>query len=588
MSSKSEVATRLKTKKISGAEIIYRALEHEGVKYIFGHPGAVLLTLLDLFLKRSTLKHILTRHEQGAAHMAEGYARASGEVGVCLTTSGPGATNLITGITDAFMDSVPIVCLTGQVATTMVGNDAFQEADIVGMTRTVTKQNYLVKRIEDLAPTLHEAFYIARTGRPGPVLVDLPKDIIFGEAIFEIPEKIEIRGYKPTTRGHPRQIQRVAEAIAESKQPLLYVGGGAIHAEAHEEVLKLAETADIPVTWTLLGAGAFPSAHALSLGMLGMHGTAYANFATCECDLLISVGARFDDRVTGKVSEFATRAKIVHIDIDPTSIGKNKPVDIPVVGDARQVLRELIKLVKKQKRPLWRKRMERLKKEYPLTFDAPEDAPIKPQEAILALSQEAGDRAVITTEVGQHQMWAAQYYNFTYPRQFISSGGLGTMGFGFPAAIGAAIARKDKIAIDIAGDGSIQMVLQELSTAVQYGIPVKVFILNNYGLGMVRQWQDLFMDRRFSEVGLEVSPDYVKLADAYGAKGLHIEKREDLRPAIREMLDTPGPFILNVVIDPDELVFPMVPAGGAIKDMILRDERNKKKAKRKLSALPDN
>ncbi|MBI4251524.1 MAG: biosynthetic-type acetolactate synthase large subunit, partial [Candidatus Tectomicrobia bacterium] len=484
------------------------------------------------------------------------------------------------------MDSIPIVCLTGQVSTFMVGNDAFQEADIVGMTRSVTKHSYLVKRTDDLPQVLQEAFYIARTGRPGPVLVDIPKDVLLGETAFDLPEEPDIRGYKPTTRGHPRQIERVAAAIAEAKQPVLYVGGGAIHAGAHAELQKLAETADIPVTFTLMGAGSFPSAHDLSLGMLGMHGTAYANYAVCECDLLLAVGARFDDRVTGKVSEFASRAKIVHIDIDPTAIGKNKQADIPVVGDARLVLHELNKLVKAQKRPLWRKRVEKLKGEFPILFDS-QKSPIKPQEAILTLSQEVGERAIITTEVGQHQMWAAQFYNFTFPRQFISSGGLGTMGFGFPAAIGASLARPDKLAIDIAGDGSFQMVMQELATAVQYQIPVKVFLLNNATLGMVRQWQDLFMDRRFSEVGLEVSPDYVKLAEAFGASGLRITDREELRPAIRKMIETPGPFILDVVVDPDELVFPMVPAGAAIKDMIVRDGR-KRSLSGKLSALPDN
>ncbi len=578
---------KLKPKKIPGAEIIYRGLEREGVEYVFGHPGAILLTLLDLFLERSNIKHLLIRHEQCAAHMAEGYARASGKVGVCLTTSGPGATNLITGITDAYMDSIPIVCLTGQVATTMVGNDAFQEADIVGMTRTVTKHSYLVKSTDELAETIQEAFYIARTGRPGPVLVDLPKDVLLGDGHYEIPEKVDLRGYKPTTKGHPRQIQRVAEAIKESRQPLLYVGGGAIHAEAHEEILKLAETAEIPVTYTLLGAGAFPSAHELSLGMLGMHGTAYANYATMECDLLIAVGARFDDRVTGKVSEFASRAKIIHIDIDPTAIGKNKAADIPVVGDARLVLAEVNKLINPQKRALWKKRIENLRAEYPLTFDSSEGAPIKPQEAIVALSEEVGDRAIITTEVGQHQMWAAQFYSFTFPRQFISSGGLGTMGFGFPAAIGVALARPDKLAIDIAGDGSFQMVMQEIATAVQYNIPVKVFLLNNATLGMVRQWQDLFMDRRFSEVNFDASPDYVKLAEAFGANGRQIVHKEDLRSAIQEMIATPGPYILDVIVDPDELVFPMVPAGSATKDMIVRDTR-KKVLRGKLSALPDN
>jgi acetolactate synthase I/II/III large subunit len=589
VTAKTSSTTKIRNKKISGAEIIYRCLELEGVEFIFGHPGAVLLTLLDLFLKRSKIKHVLTRHEQCAAHMAEGYARASGGVGVCLTTSGPGATNLITGITDAYMDSIPIVCLTGQVSTAMVGNDAFQEADIVGMTRTVTKHNYLIKDMKDLAPSMQEAFHIARTGRPGPVLIDLPKDIILGEADFVVPVgEPDIRGYKPKTTGHIRQIKRVAEAIKVAKKPVLYVGGGVIHAEADQEVKNLAEKADIPVTWTLLGASAFPSDHPLALGMLGMHGTAYANLAIDECDLLIAVGARFDDRVTGKISEFAKNAEIIHIDIDPTAIGKNVNVAIPVVGDAKKVLVEVNKLIKGQKRTIWQKRVELLKKDFPLTFKTAEGGPIKPQEAIVALSEEVGSAAIYTTEVGQHQMWAAQYIKVSYPRQFISSGGLGTMGFGFPAAIGAALARPDKVAIDIAGDGSFQMVLQELATAVQYGIPVKVIILNNYGLGMVRQWQDLFMDRRFSEVSLEVGPDYVQLAAAYGAKGLHIEDRKDLRPAIQEMVKTPGPFILDVKVDPDELVFPMVPAGGANRDMIFEKPKKKKSLKDKLSALPDN
>jgi acetolactate synthase-1/2/3 large subunit len=589
VTAKAASTTKIRNKKLSGAEIIYRCLELEGVEYIFGHPGAVLLTLLDLFLQRSKIKHVLARHEQCAAHMAEGYARARGDVGVCLTTSGPGATNLVTGIADAYMDSIPIVCLTGQVSTAMVGNDAFQEADIVGMTRTITKHNYLIKDMADLAPSIQEAFHIARTGRPGPVLIDLPKDIILGEADFVVPAgEPDIRGYKPRTTGHARQIKRVAEAIKLAKKPVLYVGGGVIHAEADKEVKKLAETADIPVTWTLLGASAFPSDHPLALGMLGMHGTAYANFAIDECDLLIAVGARFDDRVTGKVSEFAKKAEIIHIDIDPTAIGKNVNVAIPVVGDAKKVLVEVNKLIKRQKRTLWEKRVERLKKDFPLTFKTAESGPIKPQEAIVALSEEVGDGAIFTTEVGQHQMWAAQYIQVSFPRQFISSGGLGTMGFGFPAAIGAALARPDKLAIDIAGDGSFQMVLQELATAVQYGIPVKVFILNNYGLGMVRQWQDLFMDRRFSEVSLEIGPNYVQLAAAYGAKGLHIEDRKDLRPAIQEMIKTPGPFILDVKVDPDELVFPMVPAGGANRDMIFEKPKNKKSLEGKLSALPDN
>ncbi|MFQ5894258.1 MAG: biosynthetic-type acetolactate synthase large subunit [Nitrospinota bacterium] len=554
--------------KLSGAEIIWQSLEAEGVKYIFGHPGAILLSFLELFLQRDTIRHILTRHEQCAAHMAEGYARASGEVGVCLTTSGPGATNLITGIADAFMDSVPLVALTGQVPSAMVGNDAFQEADIVGMTRSVTKHSYLLRHTEEIAPALQEAFHIARSGRPGPVLVDMPKDVILGKGSFGRKEKVTIRGYKPTYFGHPRQIQRVAEALARAKRPVIYGGGGIILSGCHEELKRLAETCDIPVTLTLLGLGGFPGDHPLFLGMLGMHGTAYANYAVHESDLLLAIGARFDDRVTGKLETFAPHATVVHIDIDPTAISKNVRVDIPVVGDACNILKELNRVVTPCDQSLWKERIARWRREHPLTYEDGGEGPVKPQYVIETLSELCGDRALITTEVGQHQMWTAQYYRFSYPRQFISSGGLGTMGFGFPAAIGAAFARPDKVCIDIAGDGSFQMVSQELAAAVQYGVPVKVVILNNYSLGMVRQWQDLFMDRRFSEVGLEVSPDYVKLAEAYGATGLRAERKEDVAPALRQMLETPGPVIVDCVVDTEEKVFPMVPAGGGVPDMI--------------------
>lgn len=552
--------------KMKGAQILVEALKREGVKHLFGYPGGAVLPTFDV-LYDSDIDFILTRHEQGAAHAADGYARASGRVGVCIATSGPGATNLVTGIATAYMDSVPIVAITGQVKTSLIGNDAFQEADVTGITRPITKQNYLVKDAKDLARVIKEAFYIASTGRPGPVLIDLPVDVQLQEVEFEWPEKVSLPGYKPEVRPNPAQIKQAAIAIAESRRPVLYVGGGVVISGASQEIRELAEKCQIPVTTTLMALGAFPTRHPLSLGMLGMHGTGYANHAVMDADLIIAVGARFDDRVTGRLDTFAPYAKVVHIDIDPSSISKNIPVDIAVIGDAREVLRELIEIVEKPDTEQWLTRIEEWKKEFPLTYkDDPNS--IKPQYVVQKLSELTNGEAIISTEVGQNQMWAAQYYEYNYPRQFISSGGLGTMGFGLPAAIGAKVGAPDRVVIDIAGDGSIQMNIQELMTAVDRKIDVKVVILNNSFLGMVRQWQELFYNRRYSATPIK-GPDFVKLAEAYGAKGMRVVRKEDVVPALKEALETPGVVLVDIAVEPEENVFPMVPAGGTINKMIM-------------------
>ncbi len=569
------------TESLTGAEILVRCLSAEGVKHVFGYPGGPLLPIYDL-VADSTIQHILTRHEQGAIYAAEGYARATGRVGVCMTTSGPGATNLVTGITDAFMDSVPLMAFTGQVPTSMIGNDAFQEADIVGITRTVTKNNYLVRDVSELARTVKEAFYIASTGRPGPVLVDMPKDILPSRTQFEYPKEVRLKGYQPTLKGHPRQIKRVADAIQEAKRPVLYVGGGAIISGAAEELKKLAKKTQIPVTATLMGLGAFPGDDPLFLGMLGMHGTAYANYAVSESDLLIAVGARFDDRVTGRVDGFAPQAKVVHIDIDPTSIQKNVPVDIPVVGDAKGILRELNKLVSPGKRKSWLQQIERWKKEYPLRYRQ-RPGEIMPQEMIKVLRELCPDDAIITTDVGQHQMWAAQYFRVKKPRTFITSGGLGTMGFGFPAALGAQLAQPKTRVISLVGDGGFQMVAHELATAVQYKLPIKVLIMNNRFLGMVRQWQHLFRDRRYHFTDLSVNPDFVKLAECYGATGVAITDPDRLRPDLKRALSLPGPVVIDCHVSREENVYPMVPPGGAIRDMIFEDDQKGRKGRPRAS-----
>ncbi len=548
----------------TGAQILVDTLLYEGVEVLFGIPGGAVIPLFDV-LYEAPLKFIVTAHEQGAVHAADGYARASGKVGVCVATSGPGATNLVTGIATSYMDSSPIVAITGQVKTFLIGNDAFQEADITGITRPVTKHNYLVRDVRELARSVREAFYIAKTGRPGPVLIDVPLDVSLAECDGEIPEEIPLPGYRPNYEGNPRQILRAANAINAAKQPVLYVGGGVISAGAAEEVIELASKASIPVTTTLLGLGAFPENDPLSLGMLGMHGTAYANYAIQSSDLVIAVGARFDDRVTGDVNTFAPDASIIHIDIDPASISKNIRVDIPVVGDAKRILVELNKHVTKGDRKDWLQRIAKWKEANPLRYDS--DG-LKPQYVVEQIDEVTKGGAIIATEVGQNQMWAAQFYTFTKPRTMISSGGLGTMGFGFPASIGAKVARPDKAVFDIAGDGSFQMNIQELATAVKYKVPVKVAILNNGYLGMVRQWQELFFNRRYSCTRLDGAPDFVKLAEAYGATGFMVEKPEDVRPTLEKALKTNGPVVMDFRVCQEENVYPMVPSGQSLDKMI--------------------
>ncbi len=551
--------------KLSGARIVVESLKKEGVQIVFGYPGGQVLPLFDA-LYDGGLNFMLTRHEQAAAHAADGFARATGKVGVCIATSGPGATNLVTGIATAYMDSIPMVAITGQVKTFLIGNDAFQEADITGITRPITKHNYLVKNIEDLSQIIKEAFHIARTGRPGPVLIDLPSDIQLQETEYHYPAEASIRGYKPTYIGHPGQIKKAAKAIANSKRPIIYVGGGAIIADASQEVKEFAEKVKAPVTTTLMAMGAFPGEHELSLGMLGMHGTAYANHAIMESDLIIAIGARFDDRVTGKIDEFAPHANIIHIDIDPSSVSKNVPVHIPIVGDAKSILTELNKIVSPCDSGNWLFKINEWKKEFPLVY-AEHSKKIKPQYVIEELYRVTKGDCIIVTEVGQSQMWAAQFFKYKEPRTFLSSGGLGTMGFGFPAAIGAQIGCPERLVFDIAGDGSIQMNIQELATAVFNKIPVKIIILNNSYLGMVRQWQELFYKRRYSQVRLE-NPDFVKLAEAYGAVGIRVAKKEDVRPALEKAINTPNTVVVEFVVEEEENVFPMVPAGQAINKMI--------------------
>ena len=549
----------------TGADIFVDALVKEGVEYLFGLPGGVVLPLFDK-LYDSPIKLILTRHEQGAGHAADGYARASGKTGACLVTSGPGATNLVTAIATANFDSVPMVAFTGQVKTPLIGNDAFQEADITGITRTITKHNYLVKNVCDLARTIKEAFHIARTGRPGPVLIDLPVDVSTAEHECEYPAEVNIPGYRPNYKGNPRQIKAAADAINSSKRPVLYVGGGAIHSNAAQQVFEIAVKGSIPVTTTLMGLGAFPETHELSLKMLGMHGTAYANYAIMDSDLVIAVGARFDDRITGRLDAFAPGAKVVHVDIDPTSISKNIRVDIPVVGDAAGILREMLPHVESADRSEWLAKIKAWKQQHPLAY---KKEGLKPQYVIEQIYEATKGDAIITTEVGQNQMWAAQWFTYTHPRQFISSGGLGTMGYGFPAAIGAQLARPGVPVFDVAGDGSFQMNIQELATAVKYKLPVNVAILNNGYLGMVRQWQELFYGRRYSGTVLGNSnPDFVAVAKAYGAEGLRITEADAVRPAIEQAIASPKPFVLDFVVEPEENVFPMVPAGSAINKMI--------------------
>ena len=550
---------------MNGAKLLLECLVKEGVEVMFGYPGGSVLDIFDEF-KNYPIKFILTRHEQGAAHAADGYARASGKTGVCMVTSGPGGTNLVTGIATAYMDSIPMVAFTGQVPTGMIGNDAFQEADIVGITRPITKHNYLITDVNELPRIVKEAFFLASSGRPGPVLIDLPKDVLQAQTRATYPKTVEIPGYNPVYVGHPKQIKLLAQAIQKAQKPILYVGGGTIASGGSEELRKLVAKTSIPVTTTLMGLGVFPETDPLSLGMLGMHGTMYANYAIMDSDLIIAVGARFDDRITGKISEFAPHAKVAHIDIDPTSLKKNIRVDIPVVGDVRQVLKELNKIVKPGKIGPWLKQIKKWKKEYPLVYQ--DDDVIRPQYVIEQIRKVTGGKAIIATEVGQNQMWAAQYCCLTEPRTFISSGGLGTMGYGFPAAIGAQVACPDRVVFDIAGDGSIQMNIQELTTAVNNKLPVKIAILNNRYLGMVRQWQEMFYDKNYAGTVLDDNPDFIKLAEGYGALGILIEKKKDVVPALKKALKYKGPVLMDFRIAREENVWPMVPSGVSIKQMI--------------------
>ncbi|MFO7982934.1 MAG: biosynthetic-type acetolactate synthase large subunit [Desulfuromonadales bacterium] len=560
----------------TGSQILLECLLRENVDTVFGYPGGTVINIYD-DLMDYPIEHILTRHEQGAVHAADGYARASGKVGVAIATSGPGATNTVTGLATAYMDSIPLVVITGQVPTPLIGNDAFQEADMCGITRPVTKHNYLVQKIDDLARIVKQAFFIARSGRPGPVLIDLPKDVQVATTAFSYPDKVEMRGYKPTYSPHERQVEKAVAMMLEARKPLIYAGGGATLSDAYEGLVALADAAQIPVTTTLMGMAAFPQTHPLALGLLGMHGTYYANMAVTNTDLLIAVGARFDDRVTGKIATFAPHAKIIHIDIDPTSIKKNVRVDLPIVGHLPEVLTQMTEKLKAKENELkklvhetapWRHEVENWKTTHPMSYQASESI-IKPQYVIEKIRELTKDDAIITTEVGQHQMWTAQFFDFIKPRTFLSSGGLGTMGYGLPAALGAQVAFPDRQVIDISGDGSFQMNSQELATLVQYGLPVKIAILNNNCLGMVRQWQQLFFNKRYSQTSMDLPIDFTKLAQAYGANGFRATRPEEVEGVISDALNTPGPVIMEFKVDPEENVMPMVPAGAGLNEMVL-------------------
>ncbi len=551
---------------MTGAEIFVRSLIAEGVEVVFGYPGGAVIGIYDALHDISDIKHILTRHEQGATHAAEGYARATGRPGVALVTSGPGATNTVTGIADAYMDSLPIVVFSGQVALPLIGNDAFQEADIVGITRPITKHNYLVRDVRELARTIKEAFYIATSGRPGPVLVDLPKDVMAQKAVFDYPERVDLPTYNPTVEGHSGQIRKAADLINAAKRPVLYVGGGAIQSGAAEQLRTLAQTLGCPVTTTLHGLGAFPESDPLSLGMLGMHGTWYANMAVNYCDVLIAVGARFDDRVTGKTEAFAAEAKKIHIDIDPSAISKNVQVDVPIVGDVRNVLSKLQDLIRPLPTADWLTTIQQWREEHPLRYSS--DNALRTQQVIRAIGEATGGNAIVVTDVGQHQMWAAQFFTFMHPRTMITSGGLGTMGFSLPAAMGAAFAQTGLPVISISGDGGIQMNIQELATIVEHKLPIKIFVMNNGFLGMVRQWQELFWRRRYSQVRIS-SPDFVKLADAYGMPGYRITHPSQVEATIRQAMEwNDGPVLVECVVAKEDNVYPMVPAGQTINEMI--------------------
>lgn len=558
--------------KLNGARILCESLVKEGVEVIFGFPGGSVLPLYDVLPRYPQLRHILVRHEQGAAHAADAYARVTGKVGVCVATSGPGACNLVTGIANAQLDSSPVVAITGQVARPFIGKDAFQEIDITGITVPITKHNYLVLKADEIAMVVKEAFHIAGTGRPGPVLLDIPRDVFIEEATFEYPEKVELHGYKPTLRGHAVQIKKAAKLIAESKRPVILAGRGVIISGAYEELRGLAEKAQIPVITTLLGISSFPEDHELSLGMMGMHGTAYANLAVDGSDLIISIGMRFDDRATGRVSGFAPHAQVIHIDVDPAEIGKNVRVTVPIVGDVKNILRTLNKQLEAQKHLAWIGQVEEWRRAHPLHIDHDADK-IQPQYVVSKICEVTQGNAIITTGVGQNQMWAAQHFCYRKPNSFVSSGGLGTMGFELPAAIGAKVGRPDETVWAIAGDGGFQMTIQELGTAVQDNIAVKIAILNNGYLGMVRQWQDLFYERRYVATPLS-SPDFVKVAEAYGMPGIRVTDKSKVVSAIKKAMKHKGPFLIDFVVEPEENVYPMVAPGCTLAE-ILDDPRKK-------------
>ncbi len=568
----------------TGAQCVVQGLEEAGCKAIFGYPGGA---VLDIFaqLYHSPMKFVLCRHEQGATHMADGYARATGEVGCCIVTSGPGATNAVTGLATAFMDGIPMVCISGQVPLSMIGNDAFQEADTTGITRSVTKHNYLVRSVDELPQVIAEAFHVAATGKPGPVLVDIPKDVQKAMTDAVTPTAISRRGYKPSIQGHPKQIRKLAEAINASKRPLLYVGGGVIAGNAAAELTTLARNAKLPVTTTLMGLGAFPETDPLALRMLGMHGSVAANNAVSHCDLLVSVGARFDDRVTGKIEEFAPHATVAHIDIDPSAIGKNVPTGIPVVGHVKPILDALIDQVELHEREAWHTQLNEWQEAHPFAYEMPEDGTMPSQYVIDKVYEVTQGDAIVTTEVGQHQMWAAHFFKYTEPRTWLSSGGLGTMGYGMPAAIGAQLACPDRTVVDIAGDGSIQMNFQELVVAVEHKLPINIVILNNGYLGMVRQWQEMFYNHEYAAVTLGMDgrpdhekidpdregvylPDFVKLAEAHGAKAVRISDPKDAVPALKKAFASPEPWVLEFIVTQEDNVFPMVPPGASLLEMV--------------------
>jgi acetolactate synthase-1/2/3 large subunit len=571
--------------RLTGAQMIGESLTREGVEVIFGILGGALLPLYDVLPHYPKLRHILVRHEQGAAHAADGYARATGKVGVCLATSGPGATNLVTGIANACLDSVPMVAITGQVARPFIGKDAFQEVDITGITLPITKHNYLVMEAASIPEIVKEAFHLARTGRPGPVLIDLPRDVQIEPAEFNYPDRINRPSYRPTMKGHPAQIQKAAKLINEARKPVIIAGRGVTISKAYDELKELVENAQIPLITTLLGISCFPESHALSYGMLGMHGMAYANMAVEAADLIIAIGMRFDDRATAKVSDFAPHAHIIHIDIDPAEIGKNVRVDVPIVGDIKTVLKELNKQIESARHIDWVQQLDDWRREHP-SITIRDSQGLLPQYVVRSIYEVTNGEAIIVTGVGQHQMWAAQHYWYDRPNTFISSGGLGTMGFGLPAAIGAKVGCPDDTVWCIDGDGSLQMTIQELATAVQEKAAVKIAVLRNTYLGMVRQWQELFYGKRYVATPLS-SPDFVKIAEAYGLPGLRVERREEVVPAIKQAMAEPGPFLIDFVVEPEENVYPMVPPGASLAEVLEEPEKKTKpKAIKDSAKLP--